>query len=157
MKKVCLILSLLLLPACSGFVNQERVYYTDLKKANVDSELITYVVKIDEILKVYDRETTTESNLNLDSEKLASQLNISHKQAEKLVKIAEDLDQINSQNYPMLFTIFLGLNANPSNPQNRQQFWESLNGLIEKTYESRNLQIEVQKEILLKRISRTPE
>jgi len=138
-----------ILTGCSGFVNQESIAYVDPKKMNTESELYTYVVKIDKLLRVYDKEKTQTTKLDLDAEELKVKLGLSHEQTEKLVKLAEDLDQINSQNYPILFTMFLGLNSNPSSSTNRAKFWSSLDNLINKTYEARNNQIKAKRDILI--------
>jgi len=144
MKKLLIPIITLSLAGCgamSGFVNQERIVYKDDSGSPVKSELVTYVTKVDEILKVYDKESTSEVGLDLDAEDLAAKLKVDITTAEKLVKFAADLDQVNSQNYPILFTIFLGLNANPSSSENREKFWNSLSLLINRTYDTRDKEI----------------
>lgn len=141
-----LIISTSLLVGCStlqslqGYVNQEYIDYTNPLVSGRESELYTYVVKVDELLKVYGKENTTKTNLKLDSKQLATALDISNEEAQKIIKIATDLDQINSQNYPILFTIFMGLNANPSSEKNRSEFWNALNKVTDTTFEIRKLE-----------------
>ena len=67
---------------------------------------------------------------------------IDYEKLEKVIKLAQDLDQINSQYYPFLFTTFLGLNSNPTNETNREHFWETVKQLTTSIDEVRKLEIE---------------
>ena len=126
-------------------MNQERIIYRTNSGKIVKSELVTYVTKVDDLLKVYGKEKSNGLDLSIPIREPVGELNLSKQ--EELIQLAETLDQINSQNYPILFTIFLGLNANPSNSENRQAFWKSLDSLIKETYDTRKKQIEIYREI----------
>jgi|APIni6443716594_1056825.scaffolds.fasta_scaffold1019707_1 3-methyladenine DNA glycosylase Mpg len=142
MKNTLLVISIGFLTGCStlqGYVNQERIEYVNPLESGKKSELYTYVVKVDELLKVYGKENNTKTDVTLDAKKVEASLNVSHEDAQKIIKIANDLDQVNSQNYPILFTIFMGLNANPSSKENRDEFWKALNKVTDNTLESRRL------------------
>ena len=133
------------LQSLQGYVNQEHIKYTPESKSDRTSELYTYVVKVDELLKVYGKENNNKSELTLELEKLKLNGTLKNEETQKLIKLASDLDQLNSQNYPILFTIFMGLNANPSSKENRDSFWTAVNKVSDNTLALRKLELEQSK------------
>ena len=157
MRTLLLSLITLLLASCSsfqGYVNQEAIATEDStpNKWGLNpkgTEIVTYVQNVDELISVY--QTTKESETNLDLSGITGDqvtVQLGHKYSEALNKIAEDLDQVNSENYPLLFTTFLGLNANPSNADNRNAFWGTLQAVISSSKEKRTLQLKSELEVL---------
>ncbi|MCS6135627.1 hypothetical protein G3496_11840 [Shewanella baltica] len=142
--KVFLLLSsLTILNGCAGldgFVNQERIQDPLTKQ----EELYTYITRVDKLLNIYAVDETTKASLKLALSKIETNAegDINNSKAAKM--LAEELDQINSQNYPILFSIVLGLNSNPSSEKNQEKFWESLNNITNQTYSTREREIELE-------------
>lgn len=142
--KVFLLLSsLTILNGCvglDGFVNQERIQDPSTKQ----EQLYTYITRVDKLLNIYAVDETTKASLKLALSKVETNAegDINNSKAAKM--LAAELDQINSQNYPILFSVVLGLNSNPSSEKNQEQFWKSLNSITNQTYSTRQKEIELE-------------
>lgn len=127
----------------NGFVNKERIKDPVTQK----DELYTYITRIDQLLDVYAVDETTKADFKLvldELEKLKGESSASFENTKAAQLLAEKLDQINSQNYPILFSIVVGLNSNPSSKDNQKSFWNTLNNLIDKTHATRQEQLNVE-------------
>ena len=133
---------LLILGGCSYTIERKTIKTTiqendKISQITEESNPVGFFTNPDKIAAIFAKENSL--NLAASIEKLDSNLGIEYK--EKVVALAETLDQVNSQLYGQLQVAAFAINANPSNEKNIENFWQSYNALSKTTIKARQVSI----------------